>query len=164
MNDKLEIPKSGFVKLLSAVMDGYACLEFFHPGDTRGLIPPDPESCQHWLDMVTVVTLSDAVIARAYDQQTVADTLGDAGSEAMRATNRAQLGQFVDDLCGTPPKATLLPRLDKKFNADTLHPADIIVAATRFRASADQLDGNSLQTELLATADRLFEVGLSRLT
>jgi hypothetical protein len=32
MNDKLEIPKSGFVKLLSAVMDGYACLEFFHPG------------------------------------------------------------------------------------------------------------------------------------
>jgi hypothetical protein len=114
--------------------------------------------------MVTVVTLSDAVIERAYDQQTVADTLGDAGSEAMRATNRSQLGQFVDDLCGTPLKATLLPRLDKKFNADTLHPADIIVAATRFRAAADQLDGNSLQTELLATADRLFEIGLSRLT
>lgn len=163
MDDKLEIPKSGFVELLSAVMDGYACLEFFHPGDTRGLIPPDADSCKHWLEMVGVVTVTDAVIERAYNQQKVADALGKTGADAMRATNRSELDQFVDDLCGTPPKVTLLPRPDVRLNANGLHPADIIVAAARFRAAADRLDGNAIQTEFSATADRLFDIGLSRL-
>ena len=163
MVDRLEISKSGFVEVLSDVMGGYACLEFFHPGDTRGLIPPDPESCKHFLDMIAVVTLSDAVIERAYNRQNAADTVAQPGSEAMRASNRSELDRFVDDLCGAPPKVTLMARPNVRFNADRLHPADILVAGARFRAAAEQLDGDSLRTELSATADRLFEIGLSRL-
>ncbi len=85
MDDRLEIPESGLVELRPAVMDGIVLPGILHPGDTGGLIPPNADSGKHWLDMVGVVTVTDAVIERAYNQQKVADALGESGARAMQA-------------------------------------------------------------------------------
>lgn len=164
--DPLEIPKSHFVRLIDSMMQAAACPSSNLPGQEpiKGWAYPDGESCRHWQEMVGVMNVTDAAIDRACTQQKLGDALGSDNAEAVLIANRSDIAQFVDDFCGTPPKWPLQwPRPNVVLRDDGLRAADLIVAALRFHAAAEGMEGSLLHSEFATAADRLFEVGLSRL-
>jgi hypothetical protein len=162
--DKIEFTKSDFAGFMADLME---CGPFL-PGENipRNWIIPD-DGCVLWVGTVTSFRLAEVAIDRALTQQRVGDALDGSRSEAMLASNRSGIVQFVDDICGTPPKWPLPwppPNRRMAMDPEGLPAAYLLAAGARFRAAADLLEAHPLQAEFSAAADRLFETGLSRLT
>ncbi|MDP8909799.1 MAG: hypothetical protein M3N47_11960 [Chloroflexota bacterium] len=163
MPDKIEMTKSGFVSVLASVAS--PCGPGL-PGEEpiEGWIDPDPEQCDHWLQMVTIIRAADVAIGRTLGQQRLGETLAAGGTEAVLVSNRSDLQRFADDCCESPPRWPLpWPPPRRPLDANGLTPAQLLVAGARFQAAADHIGDNALQPELAAVADRFFETGLSRL-
>ena len=164
MSDSIEMKKSDFVKVVAAVAT--RCGPWL-PGEEPipGWMEPDPEACEHWQQIVAIMKAADTAIHRTLGQQRFGESLGEGGAGSVLSSNRSELQQFVDDFCGTPPKWPLpWPPPRRKLDPKGLSPAQLLVAAARFQAAADFVSGNALQPEFAAAADRLFEVGLARLS
>ncbi|MCX5214555.1 hypothetical protein OG689_35745 [Kitasatospora sp. NBC_00240] len=165
MNDRIEIPKTQFVTLLDSVMQWAACSSFL-PGEVPPpeWIEPDPESCQHWLEAVTVMRAADTAIERVYVQQRIADASGDGAARSAREAHRAEIARVVDDFCGTPPRLPApWPPSRVPLKNEGLRATTLLALAGRFHAAAGRMEDHALAPELGIGADRLFEVGLGRL-
>jgi len=163
VTDTIEMTKSDFGSVLASVAS--PCGPWL-PGEEPipGWIDPDPESCKHWLEMVMVLKAVDVAVDRALGHQRFGETLGEGGSDAVLASNRSDLQGFVDDVCGTPPRWPLpWPPPRRPLDPKGLTPAQLLVIGARFQAAADHVGDNALHPEFTAAADRLFEIGLSRL-
>lgn len=166
MNDKIELAKSDLVRLFDAVIP-YQCTSFL-PGEPipPRFVPPDPEACQHWIEALTAIGLAEQAVERAVNRQQIGDALAGGGAEALLASSRSDIVQFVDDFCGTPPRWPLpWPPPDGRLvmNPEGLPPGALVAAGVRFQAAADHLQAHPLQAEFSAAADRLFDVAISRL-
>lgn len=163
MPDTIEMTKADFVSVVASLAS--PCGSSL-PGEEPipGWIGPDPESYEHWLQMVMIMKAADVAIDRTLGQQRLGETLDEGGADAMVANNRSDLQRFVDDFCGTPPRWPLpWPPPRRRLDPKGLTPAQLLIAGARFQAAADHVGDNALQPELAAAADRLFETGLSRL-
>ncbi|HSS42178.1 MAG TPA: hypothetical protein VLK37_06440 [Solirubrobacterales bacterium] len=140
MARKIEMSGSEFAQVLACFGD--PCSTAI-PGGEPEAIPPDPESCQHWIEMVYVLKAADLAIAQSSNQ-------GGGG--------RA-LATIVDDFCGTPPRWPLPWPKRKPFKREALSAVQLLAAAARFQEAADSLDSSQ---ELAEVADQLFEAGLGR--
>jgi len=141
MARKIEMSGSEFAQVLACFGD--PCSTAI-PGGEPEAIPPDPESCQHWIEMIYVLKAADLVISQAAVQGPLPDPWD----------------KFIDDICGTPPRWPLPWPRKKPFKRESLSAVQLLAAAARFQEAADSLDS---QLELEQVADRLFEAGLSRL-
>ena len=122
-------------------------------------VPPnEPEPQPDWSKAVT-----QTVIDRALAQQRLALTLGDGtASGTASAAIRAEVAQFVDELCTEPPAADL-PSFSSLAELAEPAPADLLRAGAQFQTAADLLDGQPLRAEFTAAADRLFGTALKRI-
>jgi hypothetical protein len=176
MNDTITLSKASFLTLLDSIINpnpddpGNPSNPFgpFGPGGpvirqsiAAGLLNlsvirlgPSPEPWRSALDARTVID-------RAFSQFQFAEMLGGREqSESIISSTRAQIQEFVDDYCGTGrPK---WPRPWKLDNVE-LQPIDLLAAGVQFQKMADLAVDNPLRADLSAAADRLLEVGLSRL-
>ena len=141
MSKKIEMSTTDFSRVLANFGD--PCSTAIPGGDPEA-IPPDSESCQHWIEMMYVVRAADVVIAQAAGQE--------GASKA--------LASIVEDICGTPPRWPLPWPPRNPFKRDALSAVQLLAAAARFQAAADSLDS---QPEIEQVADQLFDAGLSRL-
>jgi hypothetical protein len=116
------------------------------PGGDPEALPPDPESCKHWIEAAYVVKAADLAIAEAIE----------------RGPLRDPWSKFIDDVCGTPPRWPFPWPPKKPFQRESLSAVQILAVAARFQEAADTLNPE-LELELEKAADRLFEVGLGRL-
>jgi hypothetical protein len=158
----IEMTKSDLVAVLSEMLDPCSSLL---PGEEPipGTIPPDPEACAHWRSMLAAVRATDVAIDRMLGQQRLGEALGNGGATAALQTNRSDVQRLVDDVCGTPPRWPLpWPPPRRPLGPDALTGAALLMVGTRFQAAAEQLQGNALQSEFTAAADRLFVAGLER--
>lgn len=163
MPNRIEMTKSNFVSVLASVAS--PCGPWL-PGEEPipGWIDPDPDQCDHWREMVMIMKAADSAIDRILGQQRLGESLGDGGSDAVLANNLSDIQRFADDVCETPPRWPLAwPPPRRPLNPKGLTAAQLLIAGARFQAVADHVGDNALQPELAATADRLFEAGLSRL-
>jgi hypothetical protein len=138
---KIEMSATDFSRVLANFGD--PCSTAIPGGDPEA-IPPDPESCQHWIEMMYVVRAADLAIAQTANQE---------------GTSKA-LATIVDDFCGTPPRWPFPWPPRNPFKRDALSAVQLLAAAARFQEAADSLE---LQPEVEKVADQLFEAGLSRL-
>lgn len=176
MNDTVTLSKASFIKLVDFIINPNPD----DPGDPRnpfgpfgpggpvireliaaGLLNPSvirlgphPEPWRSVLD-------ARAVIDRAFSQFQLAEVLGGREqSESIISSARSQIQEFVDDYCGTGrPK---WPRPRKLDNVE-LQPIDLVAAGVQFQKMADLAVDNPLREDLSSAADKLLEVGLSRL-
>jgi hypothetical protein len=115
---------------------------------------PDPFPLRAVLD-------ARAVIDRAFSQFQLAEMLGGLEqSKTIMASTRSQIQEFVDDYCGTGRPRWPRPR---RLDITVLQPIELVAAGVQFQKIADLAMDNPLREDLLAAADKLFEVGLSRL-
>lgn len=141
MARKIEMSATDFSRVLANFAD--PCSTAIPGGDPEA-IPPDPEGCQHWIEMMYVLKAADFAIAQTADQE---------------GTGMA-LKTIVDDFCGTPPRWPRPWPPRNPFKRDALSAVQLLAAGARFQEAADSLDS---QPELEQVADQLFEAGLSRL-
>jgi hypothetical protein len=115
---------------------------------------PDPMPLRAVLD-------ARAVIDRAFSQFQLAEMLGGLEqSKTIMASTRSQIQEFVDDGCNTGRPRWPRPR---RLDEIAFQPIELVVAGIQFQKMADLAVDNPLREDLLAAADKLFEVGLSRL-
>jgi hypothetical protein len=138
---KIEMSATDFSRVLANFGD--PCSTAIPGGDPEA-IPPDPESCQHWIEMIYVMRAADLAIAQTANQE---------------GTGKA-LATIVDDFCGTPPRWPFPWPPRNPFKRDALSAVQLLAAAARFQEAADSLE---LQPEVETVADQLFEAGLGRL-
>jgi hypothetical protein len=103
VSETIELTKSAFADVVGFMLDPCSSLL---PGERPipGTIPPDPEGCKHWIELLMVVQVADVAIDRALSRQQLGEAMGDARSGGVDAANKAMLRQVVDDFCGTPPR------------------------------------------------------------
>src|SRR5918912_1541775 len=100
MDERIEMARTDFEALADSMAVAAACTSLL-PGEEPppNWIPPDEEACAHWLEAVAVTRAADRAIDRALVQQRLADSLGPDGGQAALAATRADLAEFVGDLC-----------------------------------------------------------------
>ncbi|HEY6730917.1 MAG TPA: hypothetical protein VI039_07825 [Solirubrobacterales bacterium] len=101
MARNIEMSTSEFAQVLACFGD--PCSTAIPGGDPEA-IPPDPESCQHWIELVYVLKAADLAIAQNANQG--------GGGRAMVT--------IVDDFCGTP--SPLAPPLAEAETVQTRGP------------------------------------------
>jgi hypothetical protein len=141
MPKTIEMSASDFSQVLSCFND--PCSTAIPGGDPEA-IPPDPEACQHWIEMVYVVKAADLVISRAASQGAISQSWD----------------EVIDDFCGTPPRWPFPWPPKRPFKRESLSAVQLLALAARFQEAADSLDS---ELALDQAADQLFEVALKRL-
>ncbi|MBO1268371.1 hypothetical protein [Arthrobacter cavernae] len=162
MPDQITMSASDFAVVLTEMLDPCSSLL---PGEEPipGTIPPDREGCEHWRSMVAVVRATDIAIDRMLGQQRLGEALGGDGSAAALAMNHAEAESLIDGVCGTPPRWPLAwPLLRHPLVGGSLTGSSLLMVGARFLTAAERLDGNTLQPEFRAAAERLFAAGLER--
>lgn len=117
---------------------------------------PDP-----WRSALVARTVIDQVVA----QYRFAEVMG-GREQAERAveTIQSQIGEFVDDYCGTGAPRWPLPwPFPLGLEPADLDPVDLLVAGAQFQKAADSVANGPLQGDLSAAADKLLETGMRRL-
>lgn len=83
---------------------------------------------------------------------------------AVQATSDS-ISSFVDDICGTPPHKGPFPGpWGPVLDSETLHPINVVTAGVQFQTAADALTDSTMHDVLERAAERLLDVGLSRLS
>lgn len=162
MSETIELTKSDFANVIGFMLDPCSSLL---PGERPipGTVPPDPEGCKHWIEVLTLTQVADVAIDRVLSRQRD-EASGDRESDAVQATNRAEVQRLVDDFCGKPPRWPLpWPQPRRPLDPAGLSAIQLLAVGVRFQAAADHVQDNALQPALAMAADQLLDAGLSRL-
>jgi hypothetical protein len=163
VSETIELTKSAFADVVGFMLDPCSSLL---PGERPipGTIPPDPEGCKHWIELLMVVQVADVAIDRALSRQQLDEAMGDARSGGVDAANKAMLRQVVDDFCGTPPRWPVpWPPPTRALDPKGLSAIQLLALGARFQAAADHLPDHALAPDLGSAADQLLGAGLARL-
>ena len=115
----------------------------------------------HWRP----TSVARLTIARALALHEAADVLASDGGERAMGRIQRNVGELVDDWCGTRPHPRPYPWPWGPLvrGTEELQPIELIVAGAQFQKAADALEGSALREIFQGAAGRLLETGLARL-
>lgn len=123
------------------------------PPKITGLMP------EPWRSAVVARSIIDQVVA----QYRLAEVMCD-GEQAERATEalRSQIGEFVDEYCGTgrPRRGPLPSPFPLRVDPAEFHPTAALVAGAHFQKAAGSMGDGPLEGAFSAAADRLLKTGM----
>lgn len=127
-----------------------------------------------------VALATSALITTVTLEQQIAERVGDDAAASLAAQNGSRVVEFVDGLVASPPLVVLIPIPPFPVYVFPLPPVpepeppdwevgeeltgvDLIALAVRFNAGAETVSSGALQKEFLTAAERLIDIGHSRL-
>jgi hypothetical protein len=161
VGETVTVTKAALVKLVDGMLNPQPLppLWLFNPYLLPSKAGPVPDP---WLSAMVARAVIDQVVA----QNRLAEVIG--GSERAESAIealRSQIGEFVDEYCGTgQPRRWPLPYPFPLGVEPVAHASiDLLAAGAQFQKAADSVAEGPLQGDFSAAADRLLETGMGHL-